>query len=90
MQAEDSEECCGSRSYVRKIKKYHAKIINKKLLQKGKVCGRITFVSGDGGMADALDSGSSGSNPVRVQVPFSALFCDMEQVQVVKKMIVWA
>ncbi len=24
-------------------------------------------------MADALDSGSSGSNPVRVQVPFSAL-----------------
>ena len=23
-------------------------------------------------MADALDSGSSGSNPVRVQVPFSA------------------
>ena len=29
--------------------------------------------SGDGGMADALDSGSSGSNPVRVQVPFSAL-----------------
>ena len=30
--------------------------------------------SGDGGMADALDSGSSGSNPVRVQVPFSACF----------------
>ena len=29
--------------------------------------------SGNGGMADALDSGSSGSNPVRVQVPFSAL-----------------
>ena len=29
--------------------------------------------SGSGGMADALDSGSSGSNPVRVQVPFSAL-----------------
>ena len=28
--------------------------------------------SGSGGMADALDSGSSGSNPVRVQVPFSA------------------
>ena len=25
-------------------------------------------------MADALDSGSSGSNPVRVQVPFSACF----------------
>ncbi len=25
-------------------------------------------------MADALDSGSSGSNPVRVQVPFSASF----------------
>ena len=25
-------------------------------------------------MADALDSGSSGSNPVRVQVPFSAWF----------------
>ena len=25
-------------------------------------------------MADALDSGSSGSNPVRVQVPFSAYF----------------
>ena len=24
-------------------------------------------------MADALDSGSSGSNPVRVQVPFSAV-----------------
>ena len=24
-------------------------------------------------MADELDSGSSGSNPVRVQVPFSAL-----------------
>ena len=29
--------------------------------------------SGDGGMADALDSGSSGGNTVRVQVPFSAL-----------------
>ena len=25
-------------------------------------------------MADALDSGSSGSNPVRVQVPFSAVY----------------
>ena len=36
------------------------------------ICGIIIFVSGDGGMADALDSGSSGSNPVRVQVPFSA------------------
>ena len=39
---------------------------------------RISFVSGDGGMADALDSGSSGSYPVRVQVPFSAL--NMEEV----------
>ena len=29
--------------------------------------------SGSGGMADALDSGSSGGNTVRVQVPFSAL-----------------
>lgn len=37
------------------------------------IYGIILFVSGDGGMADALDSGSSGSNPVRVQVPFSAL-----------------
>ena len=37
------------------------------------ICGIIIFVSGDGGMADALDSGSSGSNPVRVQVPFSAV-----------------
>lgn len=27
-------------------------------------------------MADALDSGSSGSNPVRVQVPFSALLIE--------------
>lgn len=32
--------------------------------------------SGSGGMADALDSGSSGSNPVRVQVPFSAFDMD--------------
>ena len=34
---------------------------------------RYFLSSGNGGMADALDSGSSGSNPVRVQVPFSAL-----------------
>ena len=29
-------------------------------------------------MADALDSGSSGSYPVRVQVPFSALNIEEE------------
>ena len=46
----------------------------KKYLPNEGFCDRIIFVSGDGGMADALDSGSSGSNPVRVQVPFSA-FC---------------
>ena len=45
----------------------------KKYLPNEGFCDRIIFVSGDGGMADALDSGSSGSNPVRVQVPFSAL-----------------
>ena len=45
----------------------------KKYLPNRMICGIIIFVSGDGGMADALDSGSSGSNPVRVQVPFSAL-----------------
>ena len=44
----------------------------KKYLPNEGFCDRIIFVSGDGGMADALDSGSSGSNPVRVQVPFSA------------------
>ncbi len=41
-------------------------------MQNDMMCDIISFVSGDGGMADALDSGSSGSNPVRVQVPFSA------------------
>ena len=46
----------------------------KKYLPNVIFCDKISFVSGDGGMADALDSGSSGSNPVRVQVPFSA-FC---------------
>lgn len=46
----------------------------KKYLPNEGFCDRIIFVSGDGGMADALDSGSSGSNPVRVQVPFSASF----------------
>lgn len=45
----------------------------KKYLPNEGFCDRIIFVSGDGGMADALDSGSSGSNPVRVQVPFSAV-----------------
>ena len=48
------------------------RIYLKKYLPNEKFCDRIIFVSGDGGMADALDSGSSGSNPVRVQVPFSA------------------
>ena len=38
----------------------------------------ILLASGDGGMADALDSGSSGSYPVRVQVPFSALYRNTE------------
>ena len=47
----------------------------KKCLQNLELYARITFASGDGGMADALDSGSSGSNPVRVQVPFSAFCC---------------
>ena len=49
---------------------------DKKYLPKWEFCGRILFVSGDGGMADALDSGSSGSYPVRVQVPFSAFDMD--------------
>ena len=32
-------------------------------------------------MADALDSGSSGSNPVRVQVPFSAFFISSKTLE---------
>ena len=32
-------------------------------------------------MADALDSGSSGSNPVRVQVPFSAFIIFIEKLK---------
>ena len=44
----------------------------KKYLPNAFFCDNIFLASGDGGMADALDSGSSGSNPVRVQVPFSA------------------
>ena len=38
-------------------------------------------------MADALDSGSSGSNPVRVQVPFSAL--DIRCEDTVNSMGLW-
>lgn len=45
--------------------------------------------SGSGGMADALDSGSSGSYPVRVQVPFSALK-DAEKARRVIYFTVWA
>lgn len=43
---------------------------HKKYLQKFHLCVRILFVSGDGGMADALDSGSSGSSSCEGSSPF--------------------
>ena len=46
------------------------RIYLKKYLPNEKFCDRIIFVSGDGGMADALDSGSSGSSSCEGSSPF--------------------